>query len=295
MRQEDVLRVKRAHPEMVMYKDPLAGTPNSQTETFSQREDSPFKDVRLRRAASMLIDRDLFIDTFFNLPEFRNAGLPVEPLWTSHMAVKGYSYIDPRSKDIGEGGKFFEYNVPEAKKLIEAAGNPQIEYSWRNNPAFQWQGFASVLIQMWKEGFRLSDQTLDNNAWRNAKESGGENFRGIFQNTAFGFNDDAFLASKYTTQGKDRISNKPIPGITDAVRKARVELDPKRRLEALKQIQRDLAVLMPDVPAEREVTGFSLRWPWFRNYGVFAVPGFGAENSSARAVTEYWYDASKKT
>jgi len=39
---------------------------------------SPFLDERVRQALSMSWDRDLWIDTFFNVPTFTAEGLPVE-------------------------------------------------------------------------------------------------------------------------------------------------------------------------------------------------------------------------
>jgi hypothetical protein len=64
----------------------------------------------------------------------------------------------------------------------------------------------------------------------------------------------------------------------------------------VKQIQKDLANLMPDLPVVSTVPtlGYSLRWPWFRN-DVFSVPGFSVNASTARPYTEYWYDKTKQT
>ena len=39
---------------------------------FSQLDGSPFLDDRVRRAVSMLIDRDTFIDVFYNVQTFKD-------------------------------------------------------------------------------------------------------------------------------------------------------------------------------------------------------------------------------
>jgi hypothetical protein len=46
---------------------------------------------------------------------------------------------------------------------------------------------------------------------------------------------------------------------------------------------------MPDIPYPGSATGFSLRWPWLKNHGVFWYGG-----NSSRPATEYWYDATAK-
>jgi ABC-type transport system substrate-binding protein len=120
--------------------------------------------------------------------------------------------------------------------------------------------------------------------------SRGEEYTGIFLAVSGGaFNEDSIVASKYTPGGQYRISNKPLPGITDLATKIRRELDQNKRNDLLKQIQRDLAVLMPDIPIPGKADGFSLRQPWLKNHGVFYVP-----NVSARVNTAFWYDPSLK-
>ena len=55
---------------------------------FGLRPDSPFRDERVRRAVSALIDRDLVTETFYGLGDLKEARWPVE-LRTHSIGVAG--------------------------------------------------------------------------------------------------------------------------------------------------------------------------------------------------------------
>jgi ABC-type transport system substrate-binding protein len=83
--QEDILPVKQRHPEMVLTTNvSRIKAPQFQYFHFSQKPDNAFRDVRLRQAVSMLVDRGAIVDTFYNVPNFKAAGLPAEGLWHTH-------------------------------------------------------------------------------------------------------------------------------------------------------------------------------------------------------------------
>jgi ABC-type transport system substrate-binding protein len=300
VRQEDILRVKKDHPQLVLFLNdttPSASPAQNADFIFSQRDDSPFRDVRLRRAASMLFDRDLYIETFFNVAQFKNVGLPYETVWNSQLPVQCFNWIDPRNKEFGEGAKYFQYDPAEAKKLIAAAGLTEpVKMAWRglaNNRNFGETG--TVVANMLEEGFKLDKNPLNEVDWRNWKVTGDTAYSGIFGGTSHGFNDDSLLVSKYTPNGTDKVSTKPIPGITEAVIKLQSELDTRKRNEMIKQVQRDLALQMYDFPAETQQRDFEVHWPWLKNYGVFTTAGFSTPTSSGRPYVDYWYDASEKS
>jgi ABC-type transport system substrate-binding protein len=278
---------------------PAAASPAQNSDfIFSQREDSMFKDIRLRRAASMLYDRDLYIETFFSTKEFTDAGIAVDTMWTSHLPVQCLNWNDPRNKDFGEAAKWFKYDPAEAKKLLAASGfSGKFPFAWRGlvgNANFNDTGLV-VSNMLEQGGMPLERNPLNENDWRAWKTRGDENYSGMFQSTSHGFNDDSLLVSKYTPQGTDRVSNRPIPGVTDAVLKIQSELDLKKRNEMIKQMQRQLADLMLDMPQETQQRQFTVHWPWLKNWGVFFSNGFSNDSSSGRPYTEYWYDASLKT
>ena len=62
-----------------------------------------------------------------------------------------------------------------------------------------------------------------------------------------------------------------------------------KRAEIVKEVQRQAALLWYEIPWPGSAPGFTLRWPWLRNHGVFQT-----WNGSSRESTFYWYDASKR-
>ena len=91
---------------------------------FQPGDKTPFRDVRMRQAWSMAMDRDLFLDTFGNADKFKSGGVPIDTFWHAALpktAFKGWP-LDPKAKDFGPNGQYFQHNIAEAKKLMSAAG-----------------------------------------------------------------------------------------------------------------------------------------------------------------------------
>ena len=297
VRQEDILRTKRAHPELVMYQErdvgveSLASTPYI---ALSQRPDSVLRDIRLRRAASMMIDRELYIQTFYNTESFAKEGLPIDTLWNAHLPTGAPNWIDPRDSAIGEGGQYFQHNPAEALKLIQATGlkNLTFDYFYQNRGGDQARNNEVLSAMLSENGaFAVNASTLDyNTEWREVcQRSAGEAYTGFCYNNSGGFNEDAYLISKYTVGGKYAVSYQPIPGISDAVLAQRKEADPAKRATMIKDIQRKLAMEMHDIPLPGRAYRFNLRQPWLKNYEVFVTGG-----DSSLECTDWWYDESAK-
>lgn len=78
-------------------------------------DQKPFSDIRVRRAISMAINREEFIQKFF-----LGEGKPYAMIATG--AMKGFDY--PPEKFFGEQFKWMRYNLDEAKRLMAEAGYP---------------------------------------------------------------------------------------------------------------------------------------------------------------------------
>jgi ABC-type transport system substrate-binding protein len=264
---------------------------------FSKRDDSLFKDVRLRRAVSMMLDRDLLIETFENVQQFRDAGLDVETLWCSHLGPGLPEWLDPKGNALGEGAKFFQHSPEEARKLVQAAGvsmpyaapfGHYIDQVPADQPRFQ------VLIQMMSDGgiFNItSDQLLYNSSWRSARQAGGMEHTGLLWHRTADLSADIILTQMWTPKGRNAVDSRgPTPGITDLVLKQKSELDPAKRTGIIHEIQQKLAMEMPVIAWAGTARQFTLHWPWLMNHNVF-IQG----NASAKSFTYAWYDESKRT
>jgi ABC-type transport system substrate-binding protein len=295
LRQEDVLPTKRDNPGILMLADKDVEAAARFT-NFSKREDSIFKDVRLRRALSMMIERDLIVETFYNVKQFRDAGLPVHLYWHSHLAAGLPEWLDPKGNALGEGAKYFQHTPAEAKKLVEAAAGKtpvSAPFGYFSDRAFDEAKTNEVLGAMMSEGniFNIQmDPLLYDSSWRNARQSAGMGFPGLVAHRAAILSADLILTQKYTPNGRNAVSTKPIPVVTDLILKQKTEFDAKKRADIVQEIQKQLALEWPDISWPGTAPGFTLRWPWLANDGVF-IEG----NDSAKAFVYAWYDEKKRT
>ena len=75
---DDILPTKRDVPELNMYQTDPTALGVTAFFGFQPGDKTPFRDVRMRQAWSMAMDRDLFLDTFGNAEKFKAGGVPIE-------------------------------------------------------------------------------------------------------------------------------------------------------------------------------------------------------------------------
>ena len=142
---DDKLNMKKDIPELLMWVD-LAQDPNDMT--FGMAADSPWLDVRARRAMSYAWDRDAFITITQSTDKLEAAGIPANPRWANTMSASTFGppggtfvgyWMDPKSKEFGaENLKYFTLgdrtkDIAEAKSLIKAAtGKDTLEFDHVN-------------------------------------------------------------------------------------------------------------------------------------------------------------------
>src|SRR5919197_4265193 len=109
VRQADVESLKQSHPHL-MYRDFLSIVPSGITMRTDQ---PPFNDVRVRRAISHALDRQGIIEAV----SLRGEVTPA--------IGRGLTEWSLPVDQLGAGPKYYQYDPPEAKRLLAEAGYPK--------------------------------------------------------------------------------------------------------------------------------------------------------------------------
>jgi ABC-type transport system substrate-binding protein len=293
IRAEDVLPTKRDLPELELM--PTYFSSRIQRPGFGMAPDSPFRDERLRQAWMMTIDRDLYLDTVFNLSNYRDAGLPVDVIWESGLQADMYEgwVLNARDeKEFGSNAKYFKYDLGEAKKLVEASGNKVPMDAELYLPARQvvrnvayWDGLEPLFGMTTESGvFKVNLHLLNNYdaEWvpRYHNQSLGP-FTGATISLSLLAQDPAtYLHSYYNSEGALRQGTDST--LDDLTTKMVREFDTKKRMELGFEIQRYEGQKMY-FPRIGGATGFSLGWPAVRNREVH-------QGGTMRRYTNLWLD-----
>jgi len=289
-RPEDILRVKRDHPEMVLSQlFPTLG--GGRAFTTSRQPGSIMLDVRMRQALSMLIDRDLYLEALEGTEMFTSQGLPVDAKWNSHIPSPNPEWLDPKKNELGQGSKYFQYNVAEAKKLIAAAGYDGTPLNYHQGDQTHDPKVMDVLVEMWSQGIKVQPEVLAyNTTWREVcQRSAGLGYNGICYNTGSGLNAEQHISRWYAPGGEYKVRlGEADPALQALAQKIRTEINRQRQVELIKDFQREAAMSMPLIMAVGAVTSFQLHWPWLENFGVWTT---GERLPQWRAY--YWYNKSK--
>ena len=305
VRQEEIIQVKKEVPELAL--DQGAHGRTAWMTYFGLKPGTPFADDRVRRAASMLIDRDLWIDTFYNVSQFRTEGYPTDVRYHSHISA-GWEglWVDPKSNDMGEGKVNFTKNVAEAKKLLEAAGYTsaiESEIAWIATGQYgtTFPKNAEVIKGMLEESglFKLKQVNPDYQTDYLPKYYFAKgDFTGIAVGATTAYPEvDQFMNSYYHSKGarqktsfQGTVIDQKSDDMIDAQRK---ELDAGKRAQIIKDWQKYAATKMIMIPYPGQSPAFSLFWPWIGNAGVFRA--WDAESGRDTTETKLWFDKSKYT
>jgi len=132
-RQEDIIATKEEIPELDVWQEPVQK--GNWGIAFGLRPGSIWRDQRARQALSMLIDRELINDTFYDLTAFRDKGWPTKARIHGMGISSGYNdyWVDPAAKEFMDYGQqynaaqsqLYYRNPAEAAKLMAAAGMEQ--------------------------------------------------------------------------------------------------------------------------------------------------------------------------
>jgi ABC-type transport system substrate-binding protein len=297
LRQEDVLPLKQDHPELEVWANQTfrlshpSGTPT--TLAFSALPDSPFRDVRVRRGFSMLIDRDLILETFNNLGPFREAGIELDSRFhTLVSCADDRFWVDPKGKGLGEAAENFKYNPEEAGRLLNAAGIRDLDVPYH---AASISRESEALVSMLSSTgfFKLRAIVHQAQDYQANYHRGNGRWDGVTVNAGGSSVHPSFTMVRYNASSEFRNYPEALP-YEPLLRKAERELDPKKQAEIWTEVQKQWAtLLLPDVigPAPGIAQTLNVKWPWLANLGA-ELPY--VNNAAPEAWKKYWYDPTKR-
>jgi ABC-type transport system substrate-binding protein len=303
--QDSVLQVKADVPDINLYQTDIAGVPGGVVVFFgfkaSPPERTPFRDVRVRQAYSMSLDRDLFIETFGNVSRFTSQGVPVDTAWSSAVlpsVFRGW-WLDPRdTKEFGPNSQYYERNIAEAKKLLAAAGHTngldvianqigsndyganyargiEVMEGFASEAGFRFQKAIQGYTTNWPSEFRDSNGFFEGVAYRlqpGASDPGDQLYAEYNKagSQYYGFDPDGKgLTSKdSSTFIGDRTCD-------DLTNKMKLEFEDAKRKSYAHELQRYLGKMQYKHLSLGAATGFQLAWPAVRNWRVNRTNDWG--------------------
>jgi peptide/nickel transport system substrate-binding protein len=306
IKSEDIIPTKKALPSMVMLQKSAFEDRGAVTQVgLGYKPGSPFFDERVRQAMSMLYDRDLWMETFYNLAKFKEEGLEVPARWDTMLppGFEGY-WTDPKDKAFGEAGKFWLHDPAEAKKLLLAAtGNkPPIEipFTWTNNgypPVYARQ--VDVTRGMFEQygDFKFKMSEVDyQSVFRPSYSNSPGNFDGICLTTGrSAANMDLYLFGNWHHKGSKVKFNFTDDKAEAMILQQRGELDPPKRKQLVLDMVKYVSQKMYFVPYGGEVLDFTMANPFVGNFGAYTSWYSNITGSAWQEnITHYWNDESKK-
>ncbi len=247
--------------------------------------DSPFKDPRVRQAASLAIDRQGIIDAIYGgKGVFVNVVPPGLGKWS----------LDPLGKEIGDPGKWFKHDVQQAKQLLTAAGAIGTDYKFyypNNAYGDTFNAYADAARGMLSDaGFKVQSVPVDylkdwiNNGQGFFNKGVPANSIGHALQTPFTDPDD-FLTGMLTKGGNRNHSLVDDPELAQIIQKQTVELDPDKRLQIVYDAQRMADDKMYIVPLHY-TKAYTFFQPWVVNPWVADDYDFGTETVTYMAINK---------
>jgi len=241
---EEGRSLKQTHPEMVV--TPTVVT--AQGMIYMRTDQPPFNDVRVRRAMSLAIDRNGWNDSLL-LGEGCVVSGPLP------CAMKEWR-LEPSAMEPAKAKYLVGYDPQEACRLLAEAGHPR----GFTTPMFHWPGYATP----WRSYYDLAADNLSKiglNVEMKPEEYGkyiSTTYLGKYEKMAMGpitpFTDpDDFLFGAFFPEQPNNRSHVADAELSKILVAQRREMDPKKRLAIVHDIQRYLAdkayyVYMPQSP-----------------------------------------------
>lgn len=289
---EDIVGLKKDMADIQLYGEV------SQLLSFVYFDPDPAspwaKDPRVKQAVSMAIDRDGILDLGYNVKKLKAEGLDVSERWNNLIpAGMERFWLDPRSAAQGESKKYFEYNVAEAKKLLEAAGFPngfEAVYQYTaNRYGAAFNAIAEAHIAFLNDlGIKTTTDVQDYSSKYSTQTLAG-NFKGIAFGYETPFPEGGSYPNRMFTDNPLNHSRIKDPELTDLAARQQRELDPAKRKELFYEIQRKNAEKMHYIPSNAGAgTGWLAYQGYVKNIEIQTVPG--AYSDPTEELPYFWLD-----
>jgi ABC-type transport system substrate-binding protein len=274
--------------------------------SFGWRPDSPFRDQRVRQAVSKMLDRDTFIDTFYNVSKFNQSGYGVNVRWHSHISAGENAYwVDPKSAAMGEGAANFQLDPQGAKQLLTAAGvqiplETDMVYIATGEYGTVWPQYGDALKGMIENGglFKLNLVHPDYQTEYLPKYFYNKgDWKGIMFGASYTYPDvGGSMYGIYHSKGRQAdgtLGGKDGDPQGDAMIEAQLkEFDAGKRKQIIQDWQKYMAVRMSAMSWPGLAETFTLAWPWLQNFGVYR---FWLGEYADETFPYLWLDKSKLT
>ena len=312
----DILPTKKDLPQILVTAADSYPQQASWLFTFGYDGNAPFKDQRLRQAASMLIDREGYIDALDNRDGYAKEGVDLDVVYGT-IVTAGYSgyWIDPQDeKNFGPTSKYLKYNIDEAKKLIAAAGAPgEFDFNYNSSTQFPIQARVVELYNAMfldgglkpklngiPNGAQYSDEYVSGYLSAGYAAGTKKGFGGITMGQERPYGTVALLV--YGSLHKDGAYYKGMtpnglnpqngdPTVNDLAEKIKREFDVEKQKTLTHELIRYFTGQSYYVPQPSQVKGLSAYWPAIGNLGVFS--NGVSPNVWAERYINWWIDTSK--
>lgn len=181
-----------------------------------------FKDERVRQAISLSIDRDAINGTLYD-------GL------SNTLPTMPWNHVLDHEPVASELGKWWRYDLTEAKKLLQAAGQENFKFNWIYTPLYLNSQNDIIIDQFRKAGFQVTPQQIEYVQF-NAQLAKAQYDEAIQAWDPHGTQADNYFKAQVKTGAASNLFYISDPQIDEWADKQSVELDPQARREILKRI-----------------------------------------------------------
>lgn len=316
--QQDVVQTKRDVPKALLRQDDLFAFGVSSFISFGYEGNSPWKDVRLRQAVSMLLDREGFIDVIANRDGFKKEGLEL-PVAYHTIVGAGWTgfWLDPfDTKAFGPNHKYLKLDIAEAKKLLTAAGQGNgLEFDFIYNKDTNYGPTYSKIAELYLGnleagglkpkaqpipyqqyfdnyylGYLSKDFAAGTKKGFNGLIYGAEKVYPSVSAQMFGtMHRDGSVFHGMTPDGKN--AHLGDPKVNDLIDKLKLETERAKQQDLTHELIRYMTGQAYNIPRPATSKNFNVWWPVIGNLGVYS--NYAGGNTVVEPSFHWWIDSSQ--